>query len=167
MAKTPPGSGSLGSRLRGFGHCKRQDSGNDKKLRKQAQNQHGCVRAQRTGQNEREGEREREREALYRVLLLVRWRRRERQVVSGLRRKNTGHAHTRTHTRARPCPAWAPVGAASGHGSGWCPSFHLEDLHSDPCPWQAAGTAKQHRGSQIFKSQDSQKVINYRRQICH
>ena len=62
MAKTPPGSGSLGSRLRGSGHCKRQDSGNDKKLRKQAQNQHGCVRAQRTGQNEREGERERERE---------------------------------------------------------------------------------------------------------
>ena len=101
MAKTPPGSGSLGSRLRGSSHCKRQDGGNDTKLRKQAQSQHGCVRAQRTGQNERE----RERGALYRVLLLVRWRRRERQVVSGLRRKNTGHAHTRTHTGARPCPA--------------------------------------------------------------
>lgn len=48
-------------------------------------------------ENERQNERERE---LYRVLLLVTWRRRERQIVSGLRRKNTEHTrtHTRTHT---------------------------------------------------------------------
>ena len=91
------------------------------------------------------------------MLLLVRWRRRERQVVSGLRRKNTEHAHT--HARA-PERALAPPGHQEAppraRGSGWCPSFHLEDLRSDPCPWQAPGTAKQHRGSQIFKSQDSQ-----------
>ena len=58
-----------------------------------------------SGHREQDRTRERERGALYRVLLLVRWRRRERQVVSGLRRKNTGHAHTRTHTGACPCPA--------------------------------------------------------------
>lgn len=161
MAKTPPGSGSLGSRLRGSSHCKRQDGGNDTKLRKQAQNQHGCVRAQRTGQNERERERG--------TLPCTAPGEVASEGETGRKRPQKKEHRTRTYThahRSAPLPGRAPGGAASGCGSGWCPFFHLEDLRSDPCPWQAPGTAKQHRGSQIFKSQDSQKVINYRRQIC-
>lgn len=75
-----------------------------------------------SGHREQDRTREREREALYRVLLLVRWRRRERQVVSGLRRKNTEHAHT--HARA-PERALAQPGHQEAppraRGSGWCP----------------------------------------------
>lgn len=58
--------------------------------------------------------REREREALYRVLLLMRWRRKERQIVSGLR-ENTGHAQT--HIGAG---LWDPEGTR-----GASPSFSL------------------------------------------
>jgi hypothetical protein len=65
-----------------------------KATEKGGQNQHGCKWGTED-ETERERERERERGggALYRVLLLVRWRRKERQIVSGLR-ENTGHAQT-------------------------------------------------------------------------
>lgn len=85
-------------------------------------------------------------ERLYRVLLLVRWRRKERQIVSGLRRKNTEHTHTRTHTWA-PLPACAPGGAASG------PRLRLTSVLPSgsppfrPLPLAAPGIAQEHRES--------------------
>ena len=116
----------------------------------------------------REQDRTREREALYRVLLLVRWRRRERQVVSGLRRKNTEHAHTHTHahpsaplprpgTRRRRLGPAAPDGV---HPSIWKTSVPTPALGRLPALPNSTEEAR-------FSSRRTAKVISYRRRICH
>lgn len=90
----------------GPGHGKQQDTSKNKGHRKRRPEPTWLRTGHRRQDSEREIEREREkeREALYRVLLLVRWRRKERQIVSGLR-ENTGH--TQTHIGAG---LWDPGG---------------------------------------------------------
>lgn len=116
FAKNWANGGHSGEQAEGdSGHCKQQDGSKDTRPQKQAQNQRGCTRAQRTRQT-REREREREQVSERDFTVYCSWRcgvGGETDRKRPQKREHRTHTYTHAHL-STPRLAWAPGGSASG-----------------------------------------------------